>query len=243
MAGAKIVFLSKGEGNAVLGQRPIAILPMLYRLWARIRLREAEDMGCAHPADFEHGGVRGRSAMEAAFEAHPSGNHHCVEQSSNEGRPVTVVTWVVPVPHESHGPRLHNFGPHAGAPCTVGEAALMGAHHPGEPCCLEWYPAAAILERMSGSPLLALTTSSMRTSLAVPLPERQPAQQQAQVGPPEPPQSAAVSLPSPGGAPPTLLLSPAVPPSPSWLGRHQKLVALVVGLASGLLVATSTAFT
>ena len=139
-------------------------------------------------------------AMEAAFEAHPSGNHHCVEQSSNEGRPITVVTWVVPVPHESHGPRLHNFGPHAGAPCTVGEDALMGAHHPGEPCCLEWYPAAAILERMSGSTLLALTTSSMRTSLAVPLPERQPAQQQAQVGPPEPPQSAAVSLPSPGGA-------------------------------------------
>ena len=67
---------------------------------------------------------------------------------------------MVPVPHESHGPRLHNFSPHAGAPCTVGEDALMGAHHPGEPCCLEWYPAAAILERMSGSPLLALTTGA-----------------------------------------------------------------------------------
>ena len=66
------------------------------------------------------------------------------------------MTWVVPVPHESHGPKLHNFGPHAGAPCTVGEDALMGAHHPGEPCCLEWYPAAAILERMSGSPPAAL---------------------------------------------------------------------------------------
>ena len=61
LAGARFVFLSKGEGNAVLGQRPIGILPMLYRLWARVRLREAEDSGCAHPADFEHGGAKGRS--------------------------------------------------------------------------------------------------------------------------------------------------------------------------------------
>ena len=63
LAGAKIVFLSKGEGNAVMGQRPIGILPMDYRLWARVRLREAEDEGYANPADFEHGGVKGRSAM------------------------------------------------------------------------------------------------------------------------------------------------------------------------------------
>ena len=48
-----------GEGNVVLGQRPIGILPMLYRLWARVRLREAEDLGLAHPSDYEHGGVRG----------------------------------------------------------------------------------------------------------------------------------------------------------------------------------------
>ena len=69
LAGAKIVFLSKGEGNAVMGQRPIGILPMVYRLWARVRLHEAEEEGCAHPADFEHGGVKGRSAMEAVFDS------------------------------------------------------------------------------------------------------------------------------------------------------------------------------
>ena len=42
---------------------------MMYRLLARVRLREAEDAGCAHPSDFEHGGVKGRSTMEAASDS------------------------------------------------------------------------------------------------------------------------------------------------------------------------------
>ena len=42
---------------------------MLYRLWARARLREAEDLGYAHPSSYEHGGVKGRSAVEALFDS------------------------------------------------------------------------------------------------------------------------------------------------------------------------------
>ena len=47
----------------------MASFPMVYRLWARVRLREAEEEGCGDPADFEHGGVKGRSAMEAVFDS------------------------------------------------------------------------------------------------------------------------------------------------------------------------------
>ena len=43
MEGAKIVFLPKGEGDKVLKQRPIGILPMMYRIWARVRLQHAKE--------------------------------------------------------------------------------------------------------------------------------------------------------------------------------------------------------
>ena len=36
---------------------------------ARVRLRHVDRAGCVSPADFEHGGVKGRSALDAAWNA------------------------------------------------------------------------------------------------------------------------------------------------------------------------------
>ena len=56
LRGAKIVFLSKGEGMQVIKQRPIGILPLLYRVWAKARLRQAVREHWVEPQEFEHGG-------------------------------------------------------------------------------------------------------------------------------------------------------------------------------------------
>ena len=69
MEGAKLVFLPKGEGGQPLQQRPIGILPLIYRVWARARLRQIEQAGLIDTEQYQWGGVRGRSALEAAFEA------------------------------------------------------------------------------------------------------------------------------------------------------------------------------
>ena len=69
LRGAKVVFLSKGEGMQVIKQRPIGILPLLYRVWAKARLRQAVRERWVEPQEFEHGGTAGRSASEAAWEA------------------------------------------------------------------------------------------------------------------------------------------------------------------------------
>ena len=68
-AGARMVFIPKGEGNAVISQRPIGILPMIYRLWARVRLGHGLLERWVTHSDFEHGRVKGRSAMEAAWDS------------------------------------------------------------------------------------------------------------------------------------------------------------------------------
>ena len=61
------MFIPKGEGSAVIAQRPFGILPMVYRLWVRVRLRRGLQDEWITQCDFNHGGVKGRSAMDAAW--------------------------------------------------------------------------------------------------------------------------------------------------------------------------------
>ena len=46
-------------------QRPIGILPLLYRMWARARYAPLAAKGLVPPEDYERGGVKGRGAVEA----------------------------------------------------------------------------------------------------------------------------------------------------------------------------------
>ena len=43
MRGAIVVMLPKGEGGEPLGQRPIGLLPGVYRLWAKVRVADLKD--------------------------------------------------------------------------------------------------------------------------------------------------------------------------------------------------------
>ena len=59
--------LPKGEGGEPLGQRPIGLLPGLYRLWARIRVSDLKDLLEARRLPNEMGGRPAFGAGEAAL--------------------------------------------------------------------------------------------------------------------------------------------------------------------------------
>ena len=56
LRGAKLVFLPKGKGSAPLKQRPIGVLPLIYRIWARARLWDVGEACPIQRAAYEHGG-------------------------------------------------------------------------------------------------------------------------------------------------------------------------------------------
>ena len=60
LSGAKLVFIPKSKGKMVMSQRPIGILPMLYRLWARIRLRHTELAGLVKSEPLRLWGCQGQ---------------------------------------------------------------------------------------------------------------------------------------------------------------------------------------
>ena len=44
---AKIAMFPKADGDStLLGQRPLSVLPVVYRLWASLRLGHPREVGC-----------------------------------------------------------------------------------------------------------------------------------------------------------------------------------------------------
>ena len=64
MKGAVVVMLPKGEGMDPLGQRPIGLLPGIYRLWARLRVSDLKDVLEEKRLPSELGGNRDLGQMK-----------------------------------------------------------------------------------------------------------------------------------------------------------------------------------
>ena len=67
LLGAIVVMLPKGEGGKPLAQRPIGLLPGIYRLWARIRVTDLKEVLEARRGHSEMGGKPGIGAGEVAL--------------------------------------------------------------------------------------------------------------------------------------------------------------------------------
>eukprot|EP00972_Heterocapsa_arctica_P068721 10154672-Heterocapsa_arctica.AAC.1 len=67
VAGSIICMLPKEAGDAPTAQRPIGLLPMVYRIWAAARNDEVRKWARSKGQDDAWGGKPGAGAMDAAF--------------------------------------------------------------------------------------------------------------------------------------------------------------------------------
>ena len=65
-----IAMISKADGDATpLGQRPLSVLPVVYRIWASARTVQLEDWFRSRVPDSVCSAVCGRSSFEAWYTA------------------------------------------------------------------------------------------------------------------------------------------------------------------------------
>eukprot|EP00972_Heterocapsa_arctica_P078699 11604614-Heterocapsa_arctica.AAC.1 len=62
-----MAMLPKKAGDAPTAQRPIGLLPMIYRIWAAARSPEVRKWTKSKGRDDAWGGKSGAGAMDAAF--------------------------------------------------------------------------------------------------------------------------------------------------------------------------------